>query len=384
MDDIEEFYNISLTEEEGESLYTEYKERKKDIEMEFSLKIGLNNMDIKFLLFAVALQILRQCLLTGELGKSFNKSERVSHDDSKIKEEIKKRQAQFSSDKSEWATNSSKKGYRTWKEIAMTMKVPYDATNGSSQFGLGLHGKNHRLLTLGHDPILGWIFGTLNIITDTMTLTDLQSYKVNLNGLVIEKPVFTPQVFKDGIESVMEEWYRLPAAVFAQGVHLKSDKFTKAGLPVPILGVFSKELAGDLYKNQYDSLCVFRDIKTIGEQAMFSTLINMIIGLIHGLYYEGKNEVDRKLYEVKTRKILLYSNAIASTSNILYTSITKNVKNLDIGGLMVTFYRIISDVAFIKNIKKEFVNNKLNEKYQEEIDELDSKINEMLKELDFN
>lgn len=384
MDNILKFYDISLNKEEKDNIYSEYKDRKKDIERKFYLKTSLNMRDIRFLFFALALQITRQFLLTGKLGEAFDKNDRLAHNDKKIKEEVKKEQVQYKKKNEEKKVNKSKKGYRTWLEIAMTQKVPYDAMRNSTEQKLGLNGSNHRVLTLGHDPILGWIFGTLNIITDTMTLTNFQSYKINLKGLIIEESIPTFHIFKDGFESIMEDQYRLPAAIFAQGIHLKSDQFTKMGLPVPILGIFSEEVAGELYKKNYDSLCAFRDVKTIGNQAILSILVNTIIGLVHELYYDGKNEEERKLYEIKTRRILLYSNIIASTSNIIYSYITQNIKSLDIGGLGVTISRIVSDINFINSIKREFLNTKLSEQYQKEIEKLDIEIEKILKELNFS
>lgn len=106
--------------------------------------------------------------------------------------------------------------------------------------------------------------------------------------------------------------------------------------------------------------------------------------MVHGLYYDGKNEKERKLYEIKTRKILLYSNVISSTSNIIYSYITQNIKSLDIGGLGVTISRIVSDINFINSIKREFLNTKLSEKYQEEIEKLDIEIEKILKKINFS
>ena len=79
---------------------------------------------------------------------------------------------------------------------------------------------------------------------------------------------------------------------------------------------------------------------------------------------------------------MLYSNIISSTSNIIYTSLT-GINNLDLGGLLVTLYRIVSDVSYITKIKKEFIENELNKKYQEQIDDLDKEINQILKKLHF-
>lgn len=87
----------------------------------------------------------------------------------------------------------------------------------------------------------------------------------------------------------------------------------------------------------------------------------MIISLIHGLYFDPVKYDSRDVYEVKTRKILLYSNIIASSSNLIWTGVNLEsgnadaIKDLDIGGLLVTIYRLINDIDFILKIKEEFV-----------------------------
>ena len=195
-------------------------------------------------------------------------------------------------------------------------------------------------------------------------------------------PVSLVELFQMGYESISEEWQRLPAAVFAHGLHLKSDEFTKLGLPIPIVGTFSEELALKIYKQNYDYLTLIKDIKIVGKQAAFSALINYIIATVHRFFYNPSKDEDEKLYEVKTRKILLYSNIIASTSNIIYISFT-GINNLDLGGLLVTLYRIVSDVSYITKIKKEFVEAELNKKYQNQLDNLDKEINQILENLHF-
>ena len=100
----------------------------------------------------------------------------------------------------------------------------------------------------------------------------------------------------------------------------------------------------------------------------------MIISLIHGLFY--KNDIDRKLYEVRTRKILFISNSIASTSSIINGVITQNPKNLDIGGLIVTVGHLFSDVRFMAKIKKEFIQNEIDKKLQSELAEIDNILSE--------
>lgn len=63
------------------------------------------------------------------------------------------------------------------------------------------------------------------------------------------------------------------------------------------------------------------------------------------------------MYEVRTRKILSYSNALATGSNVIVVAFTKDLSKLDIGGILVTLYRLVSDYKFIHEVKRDFLNN---------------------------
>ena len=55
------------------------------------------------------------------------------------------------------------------------------------------------------------------------------------------------------------------------------------------------------------------------------------------------------------------SNLLASTSNVIWTAGRMcagdgtAIKDLDIGGLMVTLYRLFYDTEFIRQVKYEFI-----------------------------
>lgn len=66
-----------------------------------------------------------------------------------------------------------------------------------------------------------------------------------------------PGLFKEAIEMCKANSLNLPAAIFAEGAHLKSDEFTKLGLPVPVLETINPDFASKLYKSNYDALCFF-------------------------------------------------------------------------------------------------------------------------------
>jgi len=343
-----------------------------NIDEQFMKVTGLDKTDIAVLMLATALQV--GCwVLVGEINGSISQKlsdSRLKHNDKSIVDMEKEKRKNYKANHDEDPHLKSK--HRDWTNIVFD-SVPYDITHGSAAFGVNMEGGYHRIHTLGHDPVLGWIFGTMNILSDTISLDDFRTYSVCMEkgNKKWTGPTSIFVGFNDAIESVKEDSNRLPAAVFAQALHYKSDILTKKGLAIPVIETFVPEFAGKLYKEGYDSLCLIKDVAVVGVQATVSILINMLITLIHGLYYDTGKYPNRDWFEVKTRKILMWSNVIASSSNLLTVAgievaayfsenpelAKKGWQYLDVGGYIVTMYRLISDTKFIDKVKSEFLEN---------------------------
>ena len=361
-----------MSEEEIQSAFQELDE----INAKFSKKTGIvNKTDLSFLVVATALQVAKSMVfpLVAEkfdYGKSFDPSERLDHNDKSIEKAHREANDKFR-DK-----HMEKHGAGHWINI-LYQTVPYDITKGSKDLGINMGGKYHRMYTLGHDPILGWIFGTANILTDCITFNNFHTNRISRvdpitgGGKMVITPevVFLGQMFKECYNEVKADPLNLPAAIFAQAQHLKSDEFTKLGLPVPLLSSINENFASKLYSENYDALCFARDAKIVGVSFVVSKFFDIIISLVHGLF--RKENEDKDLFEVRTRKILLISNAIASTSTVVNAAITSNPKNLDIGSLLNTATHLFTDLRFIAKIKEEFITSEIAEKLQEEIRAID-------------
>ena len=152
-----------------------------------------------------------------------------------------------------------------------------------------------------------------------------------------------------------------------EAVNLLSDVNSKNSLPLPIVTTFNPKLGSTLAKYGLD----MSNVMNVGKQAALAEAINIIIAMIHRLTFGLDSEVDTKLYEVRTRKIITYSNVIASTSNIILVAmgsavgaatdnpemIRKSLKKLDVGGFLVTVGHLLNDKKFITQVKTEFVLN---------------------------
>jgi hypothetical protein len=319
-----------------------------NLDAEFEKQTELTKIDITFLFFATALQCVRQYVLTG-FPERLDDQSAANSTDGYVEEH----------------SNRSHRWYNPTLNEIITNPVPFDAMYGSPDFELDLSGKTHRQKTLGHDPILGWIFGTANIATSTLTTNNFSSYHVKTGEAItrdkITNKAQTPLVFYYTKEKLLNNGIEgkkiIAASIVKEAVHLKSDINTKKSLPFPIVSTFSPELADTLAFYGLD----MANIATIGKQAAYAIAINTLIGMIHYLIHDFNKGESRKLYEVRTRKILSYSNYIASASNLLYVTISaafgngNAFKKLDIGGFIVTLYRLITDAAFIQKIKEEFV-----------------------------
>lgn len=129
-------------------------------------------------------------------------------------------------------------------------KVPFDAQdNRNTTIRVeGLSAYYHRLLSLGHDPLLGFVVGVFDILTGRMTTIDK-------TGKIVSQVM---ENYTDRKES------DIFAALAKQIVHFKSDITTSMGLPAPLMGIFNLFQFGSI--GEYE--------QTVAE-------------IVQGMYYEG-------------------------------------------------------------------------------------------------
>lgn len=187
-------------------------------------------------------------------------------------------------------------------------KVPYDTLRGSEPI-LGMSGRTHRFQTLGHDPVLGFVFGVLDILRGTVTgfsYDKLRSFHV---GICMDSP--SGQVSSNMVE-----------AFLTQLGHLLSDVATPAGLPAPLMtilqsfnhGSFGKdgktlaEVARRMYTQGYD----LRHFLGTGVSAGVSHAV--LHGLL-GLRAVCEGSACPACHPLKERRMFLAAHSLAALGN---------------------------------------------------------------------
>jgi hypothetical protein len=355
----------------------------KDIDKEFSEKTGiLNKKDQTFLWTAVALQTTRIYLLD-KLTKieKAGKGEKEKYL-KELQEKIFKNN--FFQDKNN-INNLSSKYYASLEQIITTLGVPYDATRFYQDKKLRLFkGANHRFATLGHDPILGYVFGTSNILTNTITcvektfkITDkiyfgsLSTNHVDYNEL-FKNPIIsdtnssTIEMFQAVLARFKNDKKSIVASIIKQTIHIATDLYTPKGIQFPMANlVLSKKNVENITK--YIST---GDIVKTWASVKMASFINFLIATIHSLLYDKNIDNSRDIYSVRTSKIIYISNSIATSSNIILTifkAYTQNnilpLKELDIGGIFVAISSIFKNKKLQERIRREYLEEKLYEKF---------------------
>lgn len=357
-----------------------------DIDKQFAEKTGIvNAKDMAFLWGAVAIQCARWLLIPTFDIETLTPT-KEGRKDSAI--EGKKDKTATGKKLNEGKEEREKQKYPDNKNI-MLLPVPYDAMTGTKDIvipgvtkaGKDLCGNNHHAATLGHDPLVGQVIGTANIMTRSITFHDkrMTTRKVVIPSgrtqIVVKKPPYSiRKMFKGVLESYGEDSDRIVTALAKENLHLQSDKYTKQGLPIPLL---SAAMQQKLLKSKWNSKeledVVKGAVKGIAENFLVALIINTIVGTLHGFCYKEDEDESRRLYSVRTRKVVATSNVIAESINLAVVAggsiagvlsdneklIKKSISHLDIGGMIVAIHQVFKSKKLQEEVRREFLEQEL-------------------------
>ncbi len=188
-------------------------------------------------------------------------------------------------------------------------KVPYDDTHSKKVDGLS--SKTHRLMSLGHDPILGFIFGVIDILGGTGTYIDQYG-----DVVILDKSPTDPVGLTEAFLKVF--------------LHLLSDVCTSAGVQPPFFTLLQlvkadspfvlkeggakvpwTDVARYMYVHGYD----LRHFATMG---IVPATVEMVIrGWRLCESYEKK--VNPELTKAKTASMLMLGHTMAVSGNLIKT-----------------------------------------------------------------
>lgn len=208
------------------------------------------------------------------------------------------------------------------RRLEKSCKTPYDRQaavfDGEFVQIPGMIGRSHRFQSLGHDPVLGFVFGVLDILCGTVTGF---SYD-HLAGThrLVQGQVYSPLPAAGMSERIV----RLIEATLKHIGHLISDVATPKGLPAPLMTLFQGlnvgsfgekdrtvgQLARWMYLNGYD----LRHFVASGiTPAVIEIVLRAYLMLRH--YAEHGETKFLLTGSPKYRSMLLMAHGVAAAAN---------------------------------------------------------------------
>lgn len=363
----------SWTERAFEKSVCEYGENLERIDREFKDKTRLQDADAAFVAAATMLQVARVLVIN-----SLTEVERAGTGN--VKEDaLHSLQDRIFSGFDDSVSGESSRLFASKSHILSSRGVPYDATRYEEENLKIFKGANHRFATLGHDPVLGLVFGTSNIMTNSITCvkdTNIfgigaripATYSVSYDAFgknpQIGAPTGTIEMLVAAGKRVANEPDAAAAALIKQLIHIGTDLYTPCGIQIP----FANLVLDKAHTEALTKYVSTGDVLKVGVQAGMTLFTNWLIAALHGcslIFKDDGSDNCTEMYQARTKKIILISDAIATSSSVVQASIMKNPKCLDLGGAAVLVYRLFSDMHFISRLKEEYVQSELDKIYDE-------------------
>ena len=332
-----------------------------DLDEEFSKRTSLGWGDVKFLFAATALQCIRiyviNTLTKVEPAGTGNTKENYLH---KLQDRLLGR---FN----DGGAIAPSPYYAPLMQICTARGVPYDATRFKGINHGFFKEANHRFATFGHDPIIGLVLGTSNILTNTITcrskgfgpipITCHVEYDGNLKNPSIGDICSTIETLKAAAARLDNDVISVVAALIKQIIHIGTDLYTPCGIQIPGANL----ILNNQYAEELTKYISAGDIIKVGVSYQIFNLINILISSLHMLTCSSTNHREKELHHVKTMKILEYSNIIATGSNVIINAVRayygniKALKDIDFAGLIGTIMMIVNNEEMKRKIKREFI-----------------------------
>lgn len=206
------------------------------------------------------------------------------------------------------------------RDLETKFKVPFDYSVNMKEmeYVKGLTPKTHRLQSLGHDPLLGFVFGTLDVMNGTFTT-------ISTDGVFTVQPS-SINVSKEPVPLLKAMW-----AVFG---HLASDVGTSAGLPIPLMSLLQliqvgsfgakKETVAEVVNSMYRS---GYNLNHLGSMTSTVFVVEATVRILSIMKRIGRGESISESIQSADRltRMLVVVHGITITSNIARCLFTRNV-----------------------------------------------------------
>ena len=239
----------------------------------------------------------------------------------------------------------------------------------------------------GFHPQIGWLIGVVNLLTNTVTTYKLDTFSVvpaMMTGLPLgagpDISAGSPKAMDIGssANSALQVGQELSTALHVllpvvQNCAGHKDSLMAAivrqadvqGLNRAPMEDVASIMENTMYferqnQNMLDNMSVATDLfsidllRLVGNTGI-TAFLDLLISAIHAIHYDPAIDGDKNFYAIRTNRILTISQLMSTLTNSAKALLTENPMDIDIGGILMTFLKVINSTSFWINIKTEYL-----------------------------
>lgn len=248
------------------------------------------------------------------------------------------------------------------------VKMDYRILGDSIPFDMPDNEFFQRKDALGYDKWLGWVFGVLNIMTDTVTTRKMRSFSVEQpmgsgqHPTIVQK-ISTPVHLVLPVMASGNIKNSLLAAVVREAGVLEVTKAPPEEVAMLLARTFAEEEknlallqeAGNAANYIPEELDWGAAIWGITRDTAVAAFLNQVITAIHALMYDPETDGPVETYAIRTNTVLTVSSAIAAMFNSLPALIEQNPAKIDFAGIITTCLSVFNSTRFWIDVKTEYL-----------------------------
>ena len=221
---------------------------------------------------------------------------------------------------------------------------------------------------LGYNQWLGWIFGVINIMTDTVTTKQMRSFVVNQPSIAghyptIAQKISTPIHLMLPVMTSRNIKDSLLAAVVREAGVLHITKAPPQEVARVLTRTFQEEQKNISMLQEVGSaaqvlppkLGVGSTVMSITRDTAIAAFLNQLITAVHALLYDPEQDGAVETYTIRTNKILTISSTIATVFNSIPALIEQNPAKIDYAGVITTCLSVFNSTRFWIDVKTNYL-----------------------------
>lgn len=230
---------------------------------------------------------------------------------------------------------------------------------------------------LGFDSIMGWLFGVINFMTNTVTTKKFSSYSVVRGGnghIGVGDKLSTPiHIMLPVVKGVKKQKESIVAAMVREAHVLNVAHAPYETVQTLMQTAFHEE---DQIKNtisfgkSFISSEKIDIVKTIKDSSLIA-FIDTITAAICAVVYNPDSDGNIEYYSLRMHKVLLMSNAFAAIANNIPAIMTKNVMDIDFSSILYTLLGLFHSTKYWIEVKSEYLASEYKKVLDEELGKLD-------------